>query len=262
MLSPAQIEARDGKLTASRVACLMTGDEAKILNLWRELVGDPSFVPEDLTGVWPVRLGETTEALNLTWFSRKHGAISRIGEVITHANGWAAATLDAWSDENYCPVECKHVGGREPIEVIIERYQPQLHWQMIITDAKQVALSVIMGANEPTVEFLTCDEEYAAELLKRATAFMECVWELTPPVALPHITAPVKAEKTYDMAGSNVWASDALVWLENYGAAKVAKDAEANLKGLVPADAMRCHGYGVEIRRDKAGRLSLREHRA
>ncbi len=259
MLSPAQITARDGKLTASRVACLMTGDEAKIMNLWRELVGDPAFVPEDLTGVWPVRLGEFTEPLNIEWFSRKHGAVSRIGEVVAHANGWAAATLDAWSDDNACPVECKHVGGREPIETIIERYQPQLHWQMIMTDARKIALSVIMGANEPAVEFLPFDEAYAAELMKRATAFMECVWTLTPPFAQAPVTAPVKPEKTYDMTGNNSWAVDAHLWLDNYGAARVAKDAEASLKGLVPADAMRCHGYGVEIKRDRAGRLSLRE---
>jgi len=34
MLSPEQIEARRGKLTASRVACLMNGDEQAVYNLW------------------------------------------------------------------------------------------------------------------------------------------------------------------------------------------------------------------------------------
>ena len=64
MLSPAQIQARDGRLTASRVACLMSGDEAEILNLWRELCGG-DFEQEDLSGVWPVQLGSCTEDLNL-----------------------------------------------------------------------------------------------------------------------------------------------------------------------------------------------------
>ena len=61
MLSPAQIAARDGKLTASAVACLMSGDADKILNLWRELTGDPSYVPEDLSDIWAVQLGSHTE---------------------------------------------------------------------------------------------------------------------------------------------------------------------------------------------------------
>jgi hypothetical protein len=142
------------KLTASRVACLMTADEAKILNLWREMIRDPHYVPDDLSGVWPVQLGTVTEALNLRWFEREHGAVSRIGEVVTMtvADDWAAATLDGWSDRYLCPVECKHC--RRP-------RKPRHHHRALsaadaladdVTDARQCALSVIMGANEPIVE--------------------------------------------------------------------------------------------------------------
>ena len=60
-LTQAQLAARDGKLTASRVACLMTGDAERIYALWLEMVGDPSFEPEDLSDVWPVQLGSVTE---------------------------------------------------------------------------------------------------------------------------------------------------------------------------------------------------------
>ena len=73
MLTAEQLKARDGKLTASRVACLMTGDAEKIMNLWREMVGDPSFVADDLSGVWPVQLGSATEMLNLDWYTRRTG---------------------------------------------------------------------------------------------------------------------------------------------------------------------------------------------
>lgn len=259
MLSSAQIAARDGRLTASRIACLMSGDAAAIMNLWRELVGDPGFVPDDLSGVWPVQLGSATEALNLDWFARKHGPVSSRGDVVEHAVGWAACTLDGWSDQHGCPVEAKHVGGREPLEVVIDRYQPQMQWQMLVTGAAQCAFSVIVAANEPVVDFIPRDDEYGAELWARAEAFMECVWTLTPPVALAPVAAPVIPAVTYDMAGRNDWASEAVTWLTTRQAKRDCDAAEKALKSFVPGDAVRCYGYGVEIKRDRAGRLSMKE---
>jgi hypothetical protein len=259
-LTAQQIEARTGKLTASRVACLMTADETKIMDLWREMTGDPTFQPEDLSGVWPVQLGVATEALNLAWFERKHGAVVRQGEVAVDLfHEWAAATLDGWSVQYGCPVECKHVGGREPLERIIERYEPQMQWQMLVTSAEQCALSVIMGADEPVIEFVPHDADYARELLSRAQQFMECVWSRTAPVALPAVAAPVRPTKTYDMTGSNSWASHAATWIETYAAKQAATAAEKEIKLLVPDDAVLCHGHGVSVKRDKAGRLSLRQ---
>lgn len=261
MLSPTQLAAREGRLTASRVACLMTGNEQEVLNLWREMVGDPDYVPEDLSAVWPVQLGSTTEGLNLEWYERKYGTISRRGEVVIGQHEWMAATLDGWDVVNNCPIEAKHVGGFEKFEVIVSRYQPQMQWQMLVTGARECALSVIMGASEPTIERVPFDAGYAAELMRRAAAFMQCVRELTPPVQTfsAPVAAPVKPVMIYDMSGNNVWGSEAAVWLEHRVSAKKATSAEKELKGLVPADAARCHGHGIEIKRDRAGRLSLRE---
>lgn len=259
-LSEKQRSERDGKLTASLVACLMTGDEAKVLKLWREMIGDPAHEPDDLSDVWAVQLGAHTEPLNLEWFERRHGSISRIGDVVVHPTiNWAAATLDAWSDAHACPVEAKHVGGFEPIDTVIGRYQPQMHWQMMVTGAEHCALSVIMGAREPVVEFIDLDLGYADELLRRATAFMGCVFSLTPPVALSPIPAPTKPEKTYDFTGNNAWASNSVEWTETIKARKRNEKAEKSLKALVPADAVKCHGHGIVIVRDRAGRLSIKE---
>lgn len=259
-LTAQQLQERDGKLTASRVSVLMTGDEVKILNLWLEMIGDPSFVPEDLSGVWAIRLGETTEALNLAWYAKKLArTLTRQGEVIVHPTvEWAAATLDAWDPELPGPVEAKHCGGREPLETIVARYAPQTHWQMIVTGAKVCALSVIMGANEPVVEMLPYDRDYGLELFERAKQFMRCVETLTPPAALPAVAAPIRPEAVYDFTGKNNWSAEAATWLETREASKRCLAAEKAIKALVPADAARCHGHGVECKRDRAGRLSLR----
>jgi putative phage-type endonuclease len=260
MLSPQQLAARKGKLTASRVACLAKQDPKEIHQLWLEMTDQA--MPEDLSAVWPVRLGEATEQLQLDWYERKNGIILQgRGSVVRHEGiSWAAATLDGWDPRLACPVECKHVGGREPLEVIIERYQPQMQWQMMVTDTQQCALSVIMGANEPIIEYIPRDQEYLDALLQLAIIFMEHVRSRTPPVLFDDpLPAPIDASKIYDMLGSNQWAEQASVWLGTHNVADMAKDAEKVLKSMVPADAKKVHGYGVQVTRDRAGRLSLRE---
>jgi predicted phage-related endonuclease len=259
MLNAEQIKARTGKLTASRIACLMKGDAKEIYNLWLEMTGQ-EFECEDLSRVWPVQLGSCTEVLNLDWYELKNTAVTRRGDVVVHRQyPWAAATLDGWIDDLSCPIECKHVGGREPLEIIIERYQPQMQWQMEVTGARQCALSVIFGANEPIVEFIDPADDYAAEMVKRGAQFMQHVAKKTPPVVLDAVAAPIDASKVYDMTGNNSWAAAGGDWLSTKDAATTFKTAEKILKALVPEDAKKCHGHSIQITRDRAGRLSLRE---
>ena len=259
MLTEAQIAARKGRLTASRVAVLMNGDAEGILRLYREMIGEEQ--EENLDDVWPVQLGIVTEELNLRWYERNSGSpVTRRGEVVVHPKyPWAACTLDGYDIALNCPIETKHVGGRKPLETIIERYSPQMSWQMACTESKQCALSVIMGANAPIVEYIDRDDAYIAEMLSRGQQFMGFVEARVPPVVLPPVPAPIVASKEYDMTGQNRWAANAVAWLETRDAAKRCKDSELILKALVPDDAKKCHGHGVRISRDRAGRLSLRE---
>lgn len=258
MLSPEQIKAREGKLTASRIACLMRGDATAIMRLYQEMIGEE--IPEDLSHVWPVRLGEATEQLNLDWYEMHGNSLSRRGAVVVHPKYlWAAATLDGWDDVLECPVETKHVGGREPLEVIIERYQPQMQWQMEVTGATMCALSVIMGASAPVVEYIDRDVDYAAEMIRRGWQFICCVTDRRQPVALEPVAAPIDASKVYNMTSNNYWAAGAAQWLGTKEAARECASAEKILKSTVPADAKKCFGHGIQITRDRAGRLSLRE---
>jgi YqaJ-like recombinase protein len=259
MLSPKQLAARDGKLTASRVGILMSGDEAAVLNLWQEMLGECE--PDDLSAVWPVQLGTVTEGLNLSWYERTTGhTLSRHGDVVICPRAdWAACTLDAFDEELRGPVEAKHVGGFEPRERIVARYYPQTTWQMLCTETKSVALSIIEGAREPAIEIGTLDPEYAEELWRRAEAFMNCVWNLTPPCALPSVATPVAPAqwRELEMTGNNAWASFAADWLENKDAAKSHEKASKELKALVAVDVGRAYGHGIQIKRSKVGALSI-----
>jgi hypothetical protein len=156
-------------------------------------------------------------------------------------------------------IEAKHCGGREPLEVIIDRYQPQCQWIMFCTGTSQIALSIIMGANEPIVEFIPRDDDYIAEMIHRGAQFMECVQKRIVPVHLAPIPPPIDASKVYDMTDNEIWQRNAQQWLQVKGAAETAKETEKTLKSIVPEDAKKCIGYGVQITRDRAGRLYLRE---
>lgn len=258
MLTPTQLEARRGKLTASRAACLMRGDAQAVMRLWLEMTGQEE--EEDLSHVWQVRLGEATEQLSLDWFEEKNRVpVTRRGEVVVHSlHDCFACTLDGYLDDPGCPIEAKHVGGREPLEVVIERYQPQVHFQMCCTNSTQCALSIIQGAAEPVVEYIDMDFVYAAELMRRGLQFMEFVRKGVPPVILPPAPPPVSSHKDYDMSGNDTWRHNALEWIQTRGAAEIAITCEKTLKSLVPSDARKCFGAGVRVTRDRAGRLSLR----
>lgn len=258
-LTPEQHAARAGKIGASDIAKIVGGDPIEIYRLWEEKVG--TRAPDDLTDNWPVYRGTETEQMHLNWQERKNRhAISRRGDSVAHYRyDWACCTLDGWIDELQCPIECKWVNGNEPYDPVIRhRYTPQCQWQMEITGADQCALSVIMGAADPLLDFIQRDADYAALLLERAWSFIQHVRNKTPPVDLPVIPLPVDAVTLYDMTGNNEWANHAGIWTELRDSAAAYDDAAKILKSLVPADAKKCFGHGVQITRSRAGTLSLR----
>jgi predicted phage-related endonuclease len=259
-LTDAQKLARAGKLTASRVAPLMVGDKAKIIAVWRELCGDPSYEEESLDDIWVVQLGSLTESLNLDWYEKTTSKIlTRRGEVVLHPDyDWAAATLDGFDGSIPGPVECKHVSGFEKFDTVLQRYQPQLHWQMEVTQTRKCAFSVIEGGRQPRVEIIDYNKEYADELMARALRLMEHVWNMTQPVELKPIELKrVSRLIDYNFTGNNSWAAAANDWLLHKEAAKNFDSAEKALRELIPNDAASVTGYGIYAKRDKANRVKV-----
>src|SRR6476619_8436226 len=73
---------------------IMGGDEAALLQLWREKRGEAE--PEDLSGNLIVQLGRVTEDLNRSWYERNTGrTVGDVQRLVKHsAIPWMAATLD------------------------------------------------------------------------------------------------------------------------------------------------------------------------
>jgi hypothetical protein len=258
-LTAEQEALRLGKMTASRVAVLMRGDVAGISRLYLEMIGE--VPPEDFEDNWAVQRGAATEAVNLRWYEKKNKILlTRRGEVVTHPNFfWAAATLDGWDSANNCPVEAKDVGGREPMEIIIDRYQPQMQWQMFCTQAQQCALSTVIAGQVPVVDYIPRAEDYIGEMIGRADYFMMCVTLHKPPLQELSPVEPPVATRTVDMVGNNQWAHHAVTFLKNQEFRDWFEDAKAALKSMLPEDAARAFGHGVRVTRDRANRIHVRK---
>lgn len=259
-LTPEQERQRVGKLTASSVHVLMDGDDEQLLNLWREIVGDPTYQRPDYSGIWPVQLGNATESLNLEWYTQTTGRpLSREGEVVvSRERPWASCTLDAWDEELRAVVEAKHVGGWEPLDRILRRYYPQCIWATYCTEGELAIMSIIEGARLPVLEPIERDVDYLDEMLRRADAFMECVDAMVPPVVLPEVKPPLPAIVEVDMTETEHaldWRKFASTWVETKDTKKLFDDAVKGMKEMVPEDAKRAFGGGVEARRDKRGAL-------
>lgn len=269
-LSAEQLKLREGRLGASEVGPIMRGEADRILQLWRIKIGEE--LPPDLSNNWPVALGTHTESLSLDWHERRDGAdVTRRGEVVLHPTEPFAATLDGvssdlreWDEIKQGlppiagPCDAKHVGGREPLEVTVARYWPQMAMQMWLTGYRRAGLHIIRGADEPRMCFLDHDDAYCTELLMRCRQFMAHVAARTPPVALPAVPVPPERMRTVDMSASNAWCARAADAIACKQARDTYVDAERELKAMVAADVKRAHGGGVQITRDKRGYMSLR----
>jgi len=239
---------------------ILSGDEERILRLWQEKRGMAE--PEDLSSVLPVMLGTWTEAFNRQWFEQDTGhLVGRVGASLAcETHPWRRCTLDGFVQARNAVFEAKHVGAFFRSEDVLERYMPQLQHNMAVTGSQLALLSVIFGNHKWEVYEVASDWLYQEELLIAEARFRDCVRSGETPVAAPVPPAPAPVGfREMCLEGSNAWAAAAQDWLECREAARRHKTASSSLKDLVEPDVARAFGHGVEIRRSKAGALSIRE---
>lgn len=263
-LTPEQLAERRKGIGGSDANILMNGDPTAIHQLWLDKTGRAE--PEDLSRVLPVQMGLYTEPFNVYWFGLVTGRkVTGMGQTRQHPEiTWARVTLDGLTtEEGGAPaiLECKHVNAFSKIEEVVQRYMPQLHHNMACAGVRHAVLSVLIGTQSYDTYDVACDDWYLAQLIDRERAFWECVTTDTPPPGMEPVKAPVPPEKfrTVDMSGNNEWAHSAVDWIASRDAAKKFKKAETEIKALVASDVGRAFGHGIECRRDRAGRLSIKE---
>lgn len=257
-LSAEQRRLRKDALGGSDANTIMGGDDKKMLRLWKEKRGEAE--PEDLSDVLAVQMGSFTEPFNAAWFEKNTGLeVERI-ELPRCDMGptFMRCTLDGWVPARAAVFEAKHCGTRNTDAEIFARYVPQLTHNCICTGAKVAFLSAFKGNGDWVMFEYELDAAYAERLVAAENAFWLSVGTGECPVAVPSEPTPKPVGVVeYDMQalGNNAWASFAGQYLETKLAADRHASAKEELKALVPTDASKCFGHGIEIRRDKRGSL-------
>ena len=258
-LTPEQRRLRDGKIGASFLPYLMAGDEDKIYDEWRWQVGDPDYIPVDLSDNWDVQFGAFVEDFVLSWHARRTSrALTRRREVINHPKlSYVCCTLDSWRQDDNCVLDCKVT--KKEIAEVCSFYLPQIVGQRDCLSADKGGLVIVHWAREPKEFILDMPPEYCREVWDRAEWFWSHVESLTPPVEVAPIAAPVTPIKTVCMQDSNSWAKWASIWLAEKPSAMKFAESAAEIKKLVEPDTKFAFGRGVGATRDGRG-ISIKEY--
>jgi hypothetical protein len=259
-LSAEAIAARRHSIGGSDANTIMSGDEARIIRLWREKRGE--LPGEDLSDNLAVQMGSFTEALNAAWFEKQTGlTVTDRGEVhrLDTDRIPMSCTLDGMVGD--AVFEAKHCGIRNTDAELFARYVPQLTHNCIVADTARAFLSIFKGNGDWVMFEYELDDAYSAALIEAERAFWRCVQTGEPPHSLPcEVPTPKPVGVIeYDMTASNAWTMHAATYTETALAADRHEQARKELKLLVPADASKAHGHGIEIRRAKNGSLRFYE---
>lgn len=263
-LTKEQLIAREGKITASFAPVLMSGDEAKILNEWKLLVGDPTWEPwGNMEYDWLPSFGAYVEKFIIDWHERKtKDPLTCRGDVVVHPEmPHIACTLDAFRKSENRVVDCKNFHSYRRLDDALPYYVPQLIVQKACKKATAASLLFSHGGMEPKEQDMQWPVDYEEKVWRRIDQFWQCVVSMTPPVAMPDESAPPppNKRKSYSFEGNNKWADLAATWLENHEAGKKADDAKDALKKLMPRDASDATGHGVVITRSEGNKLFVKK---
>lgn len=263
-LTDAQKTERLKSLGGSDANVIMGGDPEKVYRLWEEKTGKRES--DDLSGILAVMMGHATEEFNVAWYEKITGdSVTNRNETRKHPKiPYMACNLDGICKGGEAVWEAKHVGGFETIDIVIQRYMPQLHHNAGVCGLNEAVISVLIGNGKYEWFPVDIDPFYLEQVIEAEESFWKCVTSDTPPVNLPEPPKPPPHDKMreVDMSGNNQWASLAVDYFDNHGAAALFEKSKSELKKLVDPDVKKAYGYGLVIQRDKRGALRITEDKS
>jgi len=232
----------------------------RILNLYLEKIGEKE--PDDLSDILAVQMGTWTEDLNLYWFEKQTGyKVTERNVQKSHPDHpWIRARADGEIDELDAVLDAKHVSAFNfDMDVLMERYAPQLVVQALCCGRSRAFLSVFSGSNRWEYAEVEITAEMVSKVVAQLSAFWKCVQDKVPPVKIEPLPAlvPYEDQRKIDMSKSNEWIYHERGFLNTEQAAKDNKEEVAALKDLVPSDVREAAGDNIIIRRSKNGSLRI-----
>ena len=251
------------------------GSTAKLIwdGKWDEAYDRITGKGEDLSGIFHVQLGNVTEKFNLAWQADANDWKLRFeDEVIRHSKypfigalvdaiGWNFIGKDSEMIGEFV-IDAKHISELNEwntIEKVSERYYWQAQNNMLATGIHQFCLSIIAGNKLQKPVWIAFNKEHAKEYLELAKKFWKHIEEgkrPNPVEGKDAVEIPTEFID-YNMNGNNQWANNCIDFIENETAAKLFEISKKTLKQLTPKNARKATGHGVEIKRDRAGRLHV-----
>ena len=255
-LTKEQQEFRMNVIGGSEANIIMSGDDVKILHLWRQKIGEVG--PDDLSDVLPVQMGLYTEPFNRFWYEKQ------TGKKVTNSNEtrinmdipFMSCTLDGLVD-NKIVWDGKHTNAFSNAQTVFEQYRAQMTHNMLCCGMNEAVLSTFFGNHKWEAIPVPMDDDYAEALIAAETGFWDCVQKKVPPVIIaPKYDGPV--ERKVDMTGNNAWASAASDFLKTQKAAKDHEASKKMLKDLIEADVKEAYGHGIVASRSSTGAITIK----
>jgi predicted phage-related endonuclease len=239
---------------------IMGCDEAALVRLWKEKRGEVGA--QDLSDNLIVQLGVVTEDLNRRWYEARSGhAVSDVQRRVFHpALHWMGATLDGRLEGTGAVFEAKFMlPWSFSEEAAAAKYMPQLQHNMWVVAARSAVLSVITGGGKWVEIKTNADPLYQHLIITAERKFWRCVESGEPPrlFGVEPPTPRIEAIRIVDMTSSNTWAEFADIFVRTRTAHAAHEHAKAELKALMPEDAMQAIGHGLRARRSKSGSVSF-----
>jgi predicted phage-related endonuclease len=269
-LTAEQHALRTGRLGSSDAPRLMAG---RWRELWEEKTG--RIEPPNLDFVPAVQIGIATEPLHARFYSQRTGigCVPAGDRSFVHPeHEFIVAHFDflTWreapADEDVPPdtvLEAKFHGGSRTEDELAERYYWQLQHQMLVGGFRHSVLSILQPS---AYSFFRVDrsDEHVATLLETLHAFwwyVENDLEPADPLAVePPNLDPLRV---VDMSQHNEFASLAGILMESRASVQAYRQAELEIKALVPEDVRIAYlpsadRAGVVVSRSRDGRTSLK----
>ena len=272
----------DDKQRAFRARRIGSSDAGRIMGgrwqeVWLEKTGRAQ--PDNLDFIPAVQIGVVTEPLHARFWQRRTGiGCFPATDTCVHPEfPWMVANLDflTWSQPPLDPfaapdtiLEAKFCGAPKDDHELVDQYYWQLQHQMLVTGLTRSVLSILRPSSYGWVPVPSRASDQA-NLLETLKAFWWHVETDTEPGdPLPAHVPDLEEQRVVDMSQHNAFAVHAATLLTCREGWLAYKQAEAELKTLVPDDVRCCHisletvpesgVSSLHVSRSKDGKLSLR----